>query len=80
MKQMTEPRSAAGVGNTDHSEPTEYQRTSDRAQKLGYSITGTQIEGVPAFLVSRWGMSRMLANLAEVDVFLNRVAVGGDRP
>lgn len=80
MKQMTEPRSAAGVGNTDHSEPTEYQRTSDRARKLGYSITETQTEGTAAFLVSRWGMSRMLAKLAEVDAFLDRVAVGGARP
>jgi hypothetical protein len=80
MKRMTEPRSAAGVANTNHGEPTEYQRTSDRARKLGYSITETQIEGTPAFLVSRWGMSRMLASLAEVDAFLNRVAVGGACP
>ncbi len=80
MKQMTEPRSAAGVGNPDRAEPTEYQRTSDRARKLGYCITETEIEGAPAFLVGRWGMSRMLANLEEVESFLDRVAVGEVRP
>lgn len=80
MKHATESRSAAGVGDSDHGEPTEYQRTSDRARSLGYCITPTEIEGTPAFLVSRGCMSRMLPGLAEVERFLIRAgACDGDK-
>lgn len=78
MKHTTESRSAAGVGDSDHGQPTEYQRTSDRARSMGYRITPTEIEGTPAFLVSRGCMSRMLPDLAEVDRFLSRADVCGD--
>ena len=54
----------------------EYTRTSDRARALGFALLPTEIEGEPAFLVSRWGMSRVLPDLAAVDAFLDRAGAG----
>lgn len=50
----------------------EYTRISDRARALGFTLHPTEIEGEPAFLVSRWAMSRVLPDLADVDAFLDR--------
>lgn len=77
MNPMTEPRSAAGVGNSCRTAPTHYTRTSERARALGFTLQATEIEGAPAFLVGRWGMSRVLPDLAAVEAFLNRAACTG---
>jgi hypothetical protein len=77
MNRSTPTGSAAGVSEPDHRAPTDYTRTSERAQVLGFHLQATEIEGAPAFLVSRWGMSRVLPDLAAVEVFLNRAAGAG---
>lgn len=73
MHRMTETRSAAGVGDSiPPDDPDEYQRTSTRARTLGYTVTPTETEGFPAFLVGKAGRACLLPDLAAVDSFLNR--------
>jgi hypothetical protein len=90
MKQTTATRSAAGVSKPDHPATTDttantttvtaYTRTSEQARALGFTLHATEIEGAPGFLVSRWGMSRALPDLAAVDTFLRRAGAGERAP
>lgn len=79
MNRSTPTGSAAGVSEPDHRAPTDYTRTSERARALGFTLHATEIEGAPAFLVSRWGMSRVLPDLAAVEALLNRAAGAGSQ-
>lgn len=80
MNRTTAPRSAASIPEQVDAETASYSRTSERAHALGFTLQPTEIEGEPAFLVSRWGLSRVLADLAAVDAFLNRASSGEARP
>lgn len=51
----------------------DFETLRARAAQRGFTLTATEVEGCPVFMLSRWALSRTLPDLAAVGAFLARV-------
>lgn len=63
----------AGMPEKTADPAPDFDTLLDRAAQRGFTLTATEVEGCPVFMLSRWALSRTLPDLAAVGAFLARV-------